>query len=476
MEARIDQVEAERLNNATTAGSPIVGDPQAGNSQTPERPVTPLSSHRSREMSTAISSVVEDRKGTLSPDRAEHNPHGSPFRKPSFLRDDKPSTSALRGLFQKHGGSATSGLGIAKSSTRSLHRTGSFLSQDEYPETVDGDTLSLHLRRLSMLSESSFVSGFGESKERITPSIAHRSPPAASPTRDDGMSLTRNLSAQEGRIRSWIANKDHPASPSKRSVTSLRPETFSSIGEILVPHQPNTRDVRAPVSPTPSKKHRQQVPPQQPSRADYKPSFAGPIFGPDVLPPTPGTMSTATLGGRSSNHSIVAERSLAGTYRQVSGSTAAADDGPYESTFATRSLRGDAAHGVSQVYPNDDTDIEISDDEQHLIAAARDKNDASNYPKDFSGKDNAQRPALTSHVTKSMFNGEDIDAFRPARTISYPSPDRSNQSASQNAPMSNRKASHSTKANGEKTSSAQKGTPYFHNALRRKKAFSDLSA
>lgn len=366
---------------------------------------------------------------------------------------------------------------MSKPSIWSLRRAGSVLSQDDEHETVDGDPFSLNPRRLSLLSESSFVSVYGKEKEKITPSSAHRNATSASLSQDDDMSFSRSLSPQEGRIRSWIENRDHPASPSKRPVPSIRPETFSSIGELLEPNEPISRDVRSAVSPTPSKKYRPQAQSPQPGKTNTKASFAGPIFGPEVLPPTPGTMSTATLGGRSSNHSIVAERSLGGTPQRISGSTAMPDHQSYERTYATRSFRNEAAEGASHDVDEGDTDIEISDDEGRVMAAASSLRDAFNLPTDAPNSQSIQRPEFPTHATNLMFNGGGLDAVRPARTISYPSPSKSHHSASQASTKSTGKASSSSKTGsqiqaGERPPSTQKGTPYFHNALRRKKAFS----
>ncbi|KAL8894289.1 MAG: hypothetical protein Q9207_008523 [Kuettlingeria erythrocarpa] len=459
LEARIDQLETEQAKHTTSHKIAI----DSSNARVPEPPATPSPLH-----GTFISPASSPNGGQ------QKQPNNSLLRSPSFLTDNHPSTSALRGLFTKDGISTDSRTAMAKPSIWSLRRPGSVFSQDDEHETVDGDPFSVNPRRLSLLSESSFVSVYGKEKEKITPSSAHRNPTLASLTHDDDMSFSRSLSPQEGRIRSWIENRDHPASPSKKPVPSIRNETFSSIGELLEPNEPISRDVRPAVSPTPSKKYRPQPQSQQPGRTDTKTSFGGPIFGPDILPPTPGTMSTATLGGRSSNHSIVAERSLGGTPQRSSGSTALPDHQFQERTYATRSFRNGAAEGASRGMDDDDTDIEISDDEGRVMAAASSLRDAFN---DAPNSQTIQRPELSTHATNLMFTGEGHDAVRPARFISYPSPSKSQQSASQASTKSTGKASASSKNSsqtqtGERHLSSQKGTPYFHNALRRKKAFS----
>lgn len=474
LEAKVDELENQQSNHARSVGSPTaaVKDSEA---RALEPHTTPPPSHATHKIPGEVYKATQARVSSPSPNRGRQDQaKRSLLQSPSFLRDNNPSTSALRGLFLKDRGSPTNAVAMAQPSIRSLRRAGSFLSQDEYPETVDGDTFSLNPRRLSLLSESSFVSVYGKDKEKITPSNAHHSATTASPIREVDTSFARSLSPQEGRIRSWIENRDYPASPSKRTVANVGPDKFSSIGELLEPSLPIAKNLHPPVSPTPSKKHRQQAPPHRQGKPNIKPSFAGPIFGSDVLPPTPGTMSTATLDGRSSNHSIVAETSFGGTSQQISGSTIVPDDQSYSGSFTARSLRSEAAHGVSQAFPDDDTDIEVSDDEQHLMAVVPSTKDAYNYPSRPSDTANAKRPAFASHVNNFMFNGADVNTMRPTRTISHPSPGKSNPSASQESSRSSGKTSTSSKNGpqvGERTSSAQKGTPYFHNAIRRKKAF-----
>ncbi|KAL8761142.1 MAG: hypothetical protein Q9184_002717 [Pyrenodesmia sp. 2 TL-2023] len=410
----------------------------------PEPPVTPSPPHGTFR-SPASSPTGGQQK----------QPDNSLLRSPSFLRDDHPSTSALRGLFIRDGVSSNR-MPMAEPSIRSLRRAGSVFSQEDDHEIVDGDPFSLNPRRLSLLSESSFVSVYGKEKDKIRPSSAHQRT-SASPTHEDDMSFARSLSPQEGRIRSWIENKDHPASPSMRSTTSSRPEKFSSIGELLEPNEPIPRNVRSAVSPTPSKNYRPHPPSQKHSKTNSKTSFAGPIFGPDVLPPTPGTMSTATLGGRSSNHSILAERSLEGTPRRSNGSTAVPDHQPFEGTYATRSFRKEVAEGVTRGMDEDNTDIEVSDDEEHAMAATSSLRDAFNYPNDPPNSKIIQRSAFPSHATNLIVNDEGLAAIRPARTISYPSPSRSQQSASQISTKSTEKASFSSK-NGSQISERNPST------------------
>lgn len=464
----------------------------AQSSQAPEPPTTPLSSYGSRK--TTEATFESKRLHTPSPSRANKDKQDdSLVRTPSFLRDAKPSTSALRALFtSKDEDSTANGPRLGKPSMRSLRRAGSFFSQDEYPETVDADTFSLNPRRLSLLSESSFVSVYGKNKEKVTPSTAHRDAMRASPTHEDDESFTRKLSPQEGRIKSWIESRDHPASSNKRPVQGVKPDAFSSIGEVLGPNRPKPRDQLPSISPTPSKRQRQNVSVQPLGKTNHNPSFVGPIFGPNILPPTPGTMSTATLGGRSSNHSIVADRSLNGAISRPTSATTAviSEVQPFGLSSGTKAAQ---SYASQQTAVDNDTDIEVSDDERQSAEANLSTNGGYN-PSDnhfnnlshgipfASGSSNlnraldtntSQRPPLMSPFTDFMFNGEDLESIRPARTISYPSPGRSHPSTSKDSSKSSGQASAPGKdyaRNGGSESSTQQGTNSAKHPLRHKKA------
>ena len=96
----------------------------------------------------------QDHEDQLSPLRQPHtaDPHATTKpktlgRPPSFLQEKKPSTSALRSVYQADG----------NPSFISLNRAGSPMKSN------DPDTYTLNSPRLSMLSESSFLSVYGKS-------------------------------------------------------------------------------------------------------------------------------------------------------------------------------------------------------------------------------------------------------------------------------------------------------------------------
>ncbi|KAL8951597.1 MAG: hypothetical protein Q9222_002452 [Ikaeria aurantiellina] len=468
------------------------------------RPITPTLGNTSNVQAQTTDSGMESEAAgvhlhTPEPSRkSQRREDGSLFRSPSSLSATK--TEAPKGMLhrsQKNGdGSATTLNTMSKPSMRSLRHVGSLLSQDEYPDTLDGDTFSLGARRLSLLSESSFISVYGEHKEKITPSNAGNGATRATSTEDSDGSFSRTLSPQEGRIRQWIQNRDHPASPGRKPTSSSKANAFTSIGEVLGPVKSTVSDARPRPSSTSLDIQQQEPALSMPRKAGHNPSFSGPIFGADVLPPTPGTMSTATLGGKSSSHSIVAERSfMDGTSRPTTGNTSILPDArAYRSDSGSHSTREKPSAYVAPAVYDDDTDIEVSDDEghqdradDHLSSAFKDGEDrlahssqASPFTGGFmttsraAGSNGSRRPALNSYATDMMFNGEDIHTIRPSRTISFPSPASTYRPARSNLPESSAQAGKPSegRSNGSlsRTSSHQGTNSLKPPPLRRKQA------
>ncbi|KAL8803866.1 MAG: hypothetical protein Q9182_002922 [Xanthomendoza sp. 2 TL-2023] len=387
-------------------------------------------------------SAQEDHIVALDKDRKhEDRGHDRLLRSPSFLHDDKPSTSALRGLFQSYdSGPNAFGFGSTKTSSLSLPRVGSPLSQED-TDALDADNLSLSLRRLSLLSESSFDSLYDQN----TPSNAHN----ASSLGDnlDIDDFTRKLSPEEGRIRHWVESREHQAGGSKRQLKSARPNAFSSIGEVIGPSEADPNDDPSSVSPTPLTARQRQQQSQRLVKTDNRTSLAGP-FGPDAFPPTPGTMSTATLGGRSSNHSINAGQSLGnGSCRPTNSNVS---NLPYPLSYGThgglRSVQDNGAQKTLQSSSGNDIDIEVPEEEQNP-AYRNTYLDQGIYlddkprPASFLGRSiradqvngsrSSQRPRLSSYGTDAMVNGAGTGITPPLRTISYPSPSKSGENGAQ---------------------------------------------
>ncbi|KAL8777658.1 MAG: hypothetical protein Q9213_007757, partial [Squamulea squamosa] len=471
LEAKVERLEDEQQYNIRPV-TPVRNndsDPEAREHQHVDASKSKAPSPSSVQSSGPSCAARNER--IKSPDPGYRHEEEWLLRSPSFLSDNKPSTSALRSLFQSHDkGSTANGFGLSKPSIQSLRRVGSPFSQDDFPDTLDGETFSLNPRRLSLLSESSFVSVYGQNNEKITPSHArNRSLNASPPGHDD--TSNRRLSPEEGRIRQWIENRDHPASPSKKPIKSATPDAFSSIGEILRPNRLDPRNVPQPASPTRSSGRHQRHQVQQREKADTKPSFTGPIYGPDALPPTPGTMSSGTLGGRSSNHSIVVEKSLTdGLSRPTTGHTSNLS---HTRSHGSKGGLGPMQDEYPQMGPfDDDTDIKISADDKHPAYRENPKQWSEDLDDESGatpmlgdsvkasrvlGSNGAQRPQLSSYATDTGFNGETIESNRPLRGMSYPSPGRSHQAAIQNDSESPKKTAAGSR-DGRESSTQQVST------------------
>ncbi|KAL8811453.1 MAG: hypothetical protein Q9223_007529 [Gallowayella weberi] len=437
LEAKVERLEKQAQNNTRPT------TPARNHAPVPEDSHR-LDSHGSLK-SLGESFMAQEDQVCATDNGRKHEERGEDrlLRSPSFLHDDKPSTSALRSLFRNHDkGLHAFGFGSTKTSSLSLRRVGSPFSQEE-ADALDADSLSLSLRRLSLLSESSFVSLYGQD----TASNAHD---ASSPGDNlDSNGFTRELSPEERRIRHWVESRDHQASGSKRPLPSksARPDAFSSIEEVIRPSEPDPRDDPSSSSPTPSTARQRQEQSPRLVKTDNRASLAGP-FGPDAFPPTPGTMSTATLGGRSSNYSINAGQSLGNGTSRPSNSNASTL--PYPRSYGThgglRSVQDDGTQKTLQSTLGNDIDIEMPDEEQHP-AYRNSYIDQDNYlddkprPASFlggsvradkvNGSHSSQRPRFSSYRTDTMFNGAGTGTTPPFRTISYPSPSKPHETALQ---------------------------------------------
>lgn len=389
------------------------GNPEASS----HRPVTPA------EQTKAQSGV---------PPPFTHMQALSPGKSPSFLRDSRISANALRDLYGNGDRSPN-----IHPSIPSLRRPTSILSQDEYVETLDGDDLSLNPKRLSLLSLSSFFSVYGRTKD--TSPSPDQPEKVGEKISEESLSFSPRMSPQESRVKQWVDSGAQPSTPTKNAAKFGKDNTFSSIGEILHEAHPKVPETRSPSG----SQHRNSRSSQtrerhSPRKLSNAPSFAGPIFGQNVLPPTPGTMSTATLEGKASDQSIVTERSrLDVTSIPAKG---------YASLLPE--LRPQASdHGSNSSYlaapPTFDsnTDIDTSDDEPNLVQIERKADGTkSNLDGFLQGASNAvltKEPATANsphrlenlkkqsklpYGTNMMFNGEDIWTIDPLQSPSLPSP------------------------------------------------------
>ncbi|KAL9101696.1 MAG: hypothetical protein Q9163_003082 [Psora crenata] len=357
----------------------------------------------------------------------------SPLQRPSFLRDNKSSTSALRNLYSS-----------GNPSFASFPRPSSVFSDEDYDE--DMDRQMLNSPRLSILSESGFSSIYGHLHEKM-----------AIPQREAGTSTTsssskgNNRSAQriaqcEARISNWVEESqqlERPTTPVRRSPKTPGNDHFSSISEVLE-EVPDTNRAKgslglSPRSPTSTvdSGHKRQVKRFQGERSptkslrksarahDQLSSKAGSVLGRSHLPPTPDTMSTATIGGSSSTQSIITEKSIAdGSLVPTNGYAALIQ------SERPQSANSKFAYQFSSA-ADQENGFETSDEELDSTQVERSEMGLSEAPSfiggsikaaQFFGNDELVRPSLSTHVTKTMFNGEGYSPKPLSRTFSYPSP------------------------------------------------------
>ena len=336
---------------------------------------------------------------TLSP------PKPSARRIPSFMRDNKKSTTVLRSLYSSENPSFVS-----------LGRPLSILSGDDDDDRIDRQMSNSP--QLSILSATGFESIYGGRKDPTSDETdgednvveAHLPTLPSNPPQ-------RNAQSQL-RLRRWLDEKNMTRTPSPKGTADDR---VSSIGEVLsqapTPSQDrNATAVKVPDYPreqrTPEKRQGKQS--RNYEKRSSSPSFAGPIFGAAVLPPTPDTMSTATLNANSSTASIITEKSLL-DYPTKAQSALLLDTRPQSSQSGNGSLRGTARPSMS----------------------------AQSHTRGISESDAARRPSLTiSGADTSLSNTQ------ASRTLSYPSPtSRARRMSGQRTPPSYR----GSDSNSEKT-------------------------
>ncbi|KAI9838273.1 MAG: hypothetical protein M1819_005541 [Sarea resinae] len=348
----------------------------------------------------------------------------TPMRIPSFLSSQKSgsgSAGALRSLYLAGEDESKSQFSFVTMSKRA-GLLGSEVG-DALPNMApDADELSSP--RLSVLSESSFLSVYGQGKGH-----EHRDDDNPSDLEEVEETEKRDDSSKRrkaARIEKWIDEGDTPSKPSRAvRADGGNKDRYLAIRSVLQ-NRPHLSEDRHG-----SRRSPQREPPQM-RREDKKsaeslaPSLGGPIFGQDLLPPTPDTMST---GGRTLNRStssIVGEKSL------LDGTPA-----PVKSYSALRphSSGGDVRASIDSTRTFG-TDFEFNDQatsdgelesmrvEQSEFAYGDDQFDSPGFPMMAGASARAFR-MLSGTPTKSpfepyggnlMFNGEGIDKVPPSRS------------------------------------------------------------
>lgn len=348
-----------------------------------------------------------------------------PWRAPSFLKENKKSTQALRGLYLSDENST-----YGNPSLFSTSRPGSRFSADEH----DPDSYSLNSPRLSMLSESSFLSVYGKAHDsNPTPAKKKKrsSYSQSSSSEDERHSLP--IIQHEARTQKWINERRKQNSLRRRPPRDGAGGRFSSIDEVVdvIPIEWRTEQTaRKMLIRSPSRRKR-----DEPIDFVPLPSQGRTIFGHGFLPPTPDTMSISNRGTNSSTPSIITEKSLLdGTPQGAKAYRALIPEG--------RPQSAESVGGVSNLIaaPVLDEDTELitweSEHEESTPVAQSNAGTIGQSPEPvqtstFMGKslnakqlagDTPPRPRLTSYATDMMFNGEDCSSIQPSRTMSFSSP------------------------------------------------------
>lgn len=456
LEAKAEDMEVADYTIATLTRNSC--SPQTLPSSPPQPDERTLSNTApTKQLTDGRPSNVSRQGATAYPDRAVSPPAKVARRPPSFLREDKPSTSALRSLYRSD----------THASLLSLNRAGS--PQRE----LDPDTFTLNSPRLSVLSESSFLSVYGKSprlslgpaqdldiprtrtpvdtqapqrpklrsarrssdatsrysRDRVHQSVSEQSSAREAEQRSDKSFLSRVEQMTKSQSRSSSQNRDEhlsrwldesisgdersplrhrshrqrPAKPRRSSAQPASNEQYSSIGEVL--HKPLPQELEAiPALP-----------------ALTKPN----ITGPQVLPPTPDTMSTAQKAS-SSTQSIIAEKSL--------------NDIPHHPKKYSSALPNTKSYKLGSLGLEFESDVDASDDEeQQSVRVHQSEADSTAVPSDafdssfpFFGPGTPSKPrrmlgysppTRPSLATNPQPDSKDYEtSTKASRALSYPSP------------------------------------------------------
>ena len=375
-----------------------------------------------------------------------------PSRTPSFLRENKKSTRALRSLYSSDGYSTP-----GNPSVFSLPRPVSTFSADEQKPDPDPDGFMLNSPRLSMLSESSFLSVYGNAKgsDLISAKKKERRPYDESSSEDE-----RPLPASKQHnpnIHKWI-NESKRTPPKRPFARERRGDRFSSIDEVVddVPNETQPIPRARQMSPR-SSSHQKR---EESINFQPLPPLGGSMFGHEVLPPTPDTMSTSNKETHSAAPSIITEKSLMdGTPFEVNNQIAF----PPEERPQTAESSGDPSKLDPSPVLDEDTVMKSEGEYESTQVAQSDAGTIGIPPvphqasKFMNGSLHAKRPVgampmrplLASYATDMMFNGEGYELLQPARTMSYPSPAENKHRRSVQFPPAGHEASEIPKAVNE---------------------------
>lgn len=410
LQARLEVVEPLAAGLQLSAATPELESRTFHESRGPyEQPLSPVDGALpSTPPTTRMSDYRKDSQIARSPVDSSAPGIEKPYRTPSFLKENKKSTQALRSLYSSDGYSTP-----GNPSMFSLPRPGSLFSADEQKSEVDPDGFVLNSPRLSMLSESSFLSVYGKAKESDLISAKKTESRPYDESSSENEHSRQDSKQHNPNIHKWINESKKPP-PKRRFAKDRRDDRFSSIDQVVddIPNeaQPVQRARQIP-SRSPSHQNREEPVSFQPL-----PPLGGTMFGQDVLPPTPDTMSTSNIEANSSAPSIITEKSLLdGT---PFGATNYSVFAPEERPQTTESSGDPFKLDPTLIFDEEETVMKSDDEPPHQTSTFM--NGSLNAKRQVGAV--PPRPLLTTYATDMMFNGEGYDSIQPARTMSYPSP------------------------------------------------------
>lgn len=351
----------------------------------------------------------------------------------------------------------------------SVNRPSSVFSGDEEEDVSDRQMLNSP--RLSILSESGFSSIYGNCKDN-NPASNHTdkdlSEDSPSPSRRE-KDPSKSSAHRDARIDRWIQEKQNVPTPTTQTPKAGASERFTSIEQVLhklpdlpsehgrmpavqIPQRQSSSAVKADGSQG-SRKLRSPTKASTRREISLSSSNGSMTFG-GKLPPTPDTMSSATIGGPSSStQSIITEKSLL-DHSQPPGKGYAnllaygrprtSDSDSPRSTKTTHNGLDGLGFGdeIGSHRPREDDDLQSTGVQQgdHGLSTASPFMGRIDHQDSPTGVTTSHvRPALMTHQTDMFFNGEGFALVQPSRTLSYPTPGRiSQQSSSPLSPSSQR--------------------------------------
>lgn len=463
-EARIEELEQLVADLRQSKSTPELDSESFNDSCEPSE--QPLSRMASTSPSTPPTARMVDyqrdyQAAGSSVDKSAISAEKQPWRTPSFLKENKKNTQTLRSLYSSDGCSTP-----GNPSVFSLPRPGSLFIADEQKLEADPDGFMLNSPRLSMLSESSFLSVYGKAKGSDLISAKKKEPRLHDESSSEDERPVQDSRQHNPSIHKWI-NESKTTSPKRRLAKDRRDDAFSSIDEVVDDLPTGTQPVqraRQALPRSPSRQKREESVNFQPL-----PPTGGTMFGHDVLPPTPDTMSTSNIEAHSAAPSIITEKSLmdvmpfgANNFRAL----------PPEDRPQTAESRGDPSKLDPSPIFNEEETVMKSDGEYDSTQVAQSDAGTIGNPqvphqasKFMSGSLKTKRqfgavpvrPLLTTYATDMMFNGEGYDSLQPVRTMSYPSAGEEKRRRSVQFPPAGHEASEIPKTVNESHSTKSRG-------------------